>query len=80
MCNIKEGIKIKLKFFFILHIVHASEKRMIASRVDALSRGDTTNGIIKGNSLLTYFPFDLGADQRSRALVPWINSWWTGKK
>ena len=43
---------------------------MIASEVDALSRGDTTKGIMQGNSLITYFPFHLGADQRSRALVP----------
>ena len=41
--------------------------------------GDTTKGIMKGNSLLAYFPFHLGADQRSGGLVSWINSWWTGK-
>ena len=49
---------------------------MIASGVDALSRGDTnTMGIMRGNSLLSYFPFHLGADQRSAELAPWINCW-----
>ena len=47
----------------------------MSSRVDTLSRGDTTKGIMKCNSLLAYVPFNLGTDQWSTKLVPWINSW-----
>ena len=62
----------------ILHMIHVSGKRMIVSGVDALSRRDTTRRVMQGNNLLSYFPFHLDADQRSSALVPWINSWWAG--
>ena len=48
---------------------------MIASGVDALLRGDTYKGVIQLDSLLTYFPFNLGADQRSDTLAPLVNSW-----
>ena len=70
----------ELESDIILHMIHVSGKRMIASGVDTLSREDTTMGIIRGNSLLFYFPFHLGADQRSSELVPWINSFWTGEE
>ena len=66
--------KLELEGDIILHMVHVSRKRMIASGVDALSRGVTAKGVMKGNSLLTYFPFHLGADQRIKSLIPWINS------
>ena len=59
----------------ILHMIHVSGKRMIVSGVDALSRGDTTKGVMQENIMLTYFPFHLGADQRSDTLAPLVNSW-----
>ena len=62
--------KVELEGGIILHIIHVSGKRMIASGVDALSKGDTTKGIMKGNSILTYSPFHLGAHQRSKGIVP----------
>ena len=70
----------ELESDIILHMIHVSGKRMIASGVDALSRENTTMGIIRVNSLLFYFSFHLGADQRSSELVPWINSFWTGEE
>ena len=62
-----------------LHLIYVSRKRTIVSGVGTLSRGDTTKGIMQGNSMLTFFPFHLRADHRSKTLVPWIKSWWTGK-
>lgn len=56
-------------------MTYVSGKKMITSGVDALSRGGTAKGVIKGNSLLTSFPFYLGVDQRNVVLVPWVNSW-----
>ena len=61
-------------------MTHVSGKRMITSGVDALSRDDTTKGVIKGNSLLISFPFHLGVNQLNVVLVPWVNSWWTEEK
>ena len=66
---------LELEGDIILHMIYVSGKRIIASGVDALSRGDTTVGIMRGNYLMSYFPFHLGADQWSAKLVPWINSW-----
>ena len=68
--------KLELESDIILHMIHVSGKRMIASENDALSRGDTTKGVMKGNCLLSHFLFRLGAEQRSTELFPWINSWW----
>ena len=69
--------KLELKGDIILHMIHVSEKKKIASGVDALSRCDTTKSVMKGNCLLSYFPFHLGTYQRSTELLPWINSWWS---
>lgn len=49
--------KVELEGGIILHMIYMSRKRMIASGVDALSREHTTKGVMKRNSLLTYFPF-----------------------
>ena len=59
---------LELKGDIILHMIHVSSKRIIVSGVNALSRGDTTMGIMRGNSSLSYFPFHLGVDQRSSEL------------
>ena len=63
----------------ILHIIHVSGKRTTVSGVDALSKGEMSKGAIQGNSILTYFPFHLAADQRIGALISWVNSRWTGE-
>ena len=70
----------ELEGYIILHMIHVSGKWMIDSRVNTLSREDTTLSITRGNSLLSYFSFHLGAHQRSAELIPWINSWWKGKE
>ena len=72
-------LKLKLEGGTILHMIHIPGKRKIVSGVDALSRGDTIKGIIQGISILTYFPFHLVANQRSEALVPWLDLCWMGE-
>ena len=69
--------KLELEGDIILHMIHVSGKRMIASRVDVLSKRDTTKGVMKENCVLSYFPFHLGSEQRITELLPWINSWWS---
>jgi hypothetical protein len=41
---------------FILHVIHISGKRMKASGVDGLSRGDLTEGMMGGQDPLSYIP------------------------
>ena len=62
--------KLELEGGIILHMIHVPGKRMTASGVDALSSGDTTKGVMKRNSMLTYSPFHLGAHQRIQAIIP----------
>ncbi len=50
---------------FVLHVVHISGKRMKASGVDGLSRGDLTEGMMAGRNPLSFVPFNRGADERS---------------
>ncbi len=47
---------------FILHVIHISGKRMKASRVEGLSRGDLTEGMMGGRDPLSFIPFHKGAD------------------
>ncbi len=47
---------------FILHVIHISGRRMKASRVDGLSWGDLTKGMMAGCDPLSFIPFNKGAD------------------
>jgi hypothetical protein len=66
---------------FVLHVIHISGKRMKASGVNGLSRGDMTEGMMAGCDPLSFIPFDRGADERSGGQVSsWVRSWWQTKK
>jgi hypothetical protein len=41
----------------ILHVLHISGKRMKATRVDSLSRGDHTKGMMSGDNPMSFLPF-----------------------
>jgi len=62
---------------FILHVIHISGTRMIASGIDGLSRGDTTEGIMAGESMLSFVPLHLPANTRCPELITWIQQWYT---
>ena len=60
----------------ILHVLHISGKRMKATGVDGLSRGDHTEGVMAGKDPMSFLPFHLGADIRSQGRVgKWVRSW-----
>ena len=59
----------------IIHLVHISGRRMIVSGVDGLSRGDITKGVMRGEDILSFVLLNLGAHERSPAVVDWIRSW-----
>jgi hypothetical protein len=66
---------------FLLHVIHISGKRMKASGVDGLSRGDLMEGMMGGQDPLSFILFNLGVDERSNGLVSqWVRSWWTTEK
>jgi len=61
---------------FILHLLHISGKRMKATGMDGLSRGDHTEGMMAGEDPMSVLPFHLGADTRSQGRVgKWVRSW-----
>ena len=62
-----------IKIFFI----HVAGSRMIAQGTDGLSRGDLSEGVMKGSKMLTFIPFHLTAFQRSKRLKSWFESWMT---
>ena len=70
---------LEMKGSLIIHLIHISGKRMIESGVDGLSRGDITKGVMRGEDILTFVPLNLGADERSPAVIEWVQSWWTGE-
>ncbi len=56
----------------ILHIIHVSGKRMIATGVDGISRGDHSTGVMDGKDLVSFVPIHLSALERSPNLRPWL--------
>ena len=52
---------------------------MINSGVDGILRGDITKGVMRGDDILSFVPLNLGADERSPAVIEWVQSWWTGE-
>jgi len=67
--------KLEHEHGFVLHVIHISGLRMIASGIDGLSRGDTADGIMGGAPVLSFVPLHLPANERSGALVDWICDW-----
>ena len=58
---------------FILHLLHISGKRMKATGVDGLSRGDHTEGMMAVDDPMSFLPFHQGADSRSHVRVgKWV--------
>jgi len=65
---------------FILHVLHIAGKRMKATGVDGLSRGDLTEGMLTGVDPFLFLPFNQGADEKSKGAVGlWVCSWWRTK-
>jgi hypothetical protein len=44
---------------FVLHVIHISGKRMKASGVDGLLRGNLTEGMMAGKDPLSFIPFKM---------------------
>ena len=59
-----------------LNITHISATRMQACGVDALSRGNTPEGVMVGYKLLAYLPLHLLALERSKDFSIGLNLGW----
>ena len=58
-----------------LTLCHVAGTRMIAQGSDGLSRGNMSEGVMQGRSMLSFVPLHLTASQRQPTLVKWIKSW-----
>jgi hypothetical protein len=65
----------------VLHLIHVSGKRMIAQGTDGLSRGLTSQGVMKGESFLEFIALHQNAFERQgNNLKEWTFSWFQGDK
>ena len=58
-----------------LTLCHVAGTRMIAQGSDGLSRGNMSEGVMQGKSMLSFVPLHLTASQRQPNLVKWIKTW-----
>jgi hypothetical protein len=58
-----------------LVVSHVSGLRMIAEGGDGVSRGILNEGVMAGESMLSFIPLNLPAKERCETLVPWNQGW-----
>lgn len=58
-----------------LHMVHVPGTRMITQGTDGLSRGDLTEGVMTGQSILEFIPLNKSALERQPSVAQWVMSW-----
>jgi len=64
----------------LIHLIHVAGTRMIAQGTDGLSRGDTGEGVMKGQTMLSFVPLHLSCLTRSAKLQDWLTSTFGGKE
>jgi hypothetical protein len=67
--------KLEMVGEFKLHVIHVAGTRMIAQGTDGMSRGDHGSGVMAGLPMISFVPLNLSALERSKELLPWIQSW-----
>ena len=60
-----------------LHFIHVSGTRMITQGSDGLSRGNLSEGVMRGEEMTSFIPLHLSALERSEVLKAWIASWFS---
>ena len=58
-----------------IHVFHVAGTRMIAQGTDGVSRGFLGEGIMSGESMVSFIPIHLTATERSNLLFDWIKDW-----
>jgi hypothetical protein len=64
--------KLEVNHQCLIHVIHVAGTRMIGQGSDGLSRGNLTEGVMTGQSMLSYVPLGKTALERAPALEPWI--------
>lgn len=67
-------LKLEMAGALFLQIIWVAGTRMIEQGTDGLSRGDLSNGVMAGESMLTFVPLNKTAQDRSPALADWFLS------
>jgi hypothetical protein len=67
--------QLALDFSIILHVIHLAGTRMIAQGTNGCSRGVLMEGVMAGQSMLSFIDLDKLATEHSAALLGWIQSW-----
>ena len=60
--------KLELRIGCVFHLIHVSGNRMIAQGTDGTSRGDLGEGVMKGQTMLSFIPLHLTALERCEGL------------
>ena len=62
-----------------IHFIHVAGMRMIAQGSDGLSRGNISEGVMRGDSMESFIPLNKNALDRSKDLSEWLRTWCTDK-
>jgi hypothetical protein len=71
------GLVVRLRLLemmgaLFIRVIWVAGKRMIAQGTDGLSRGDLSNGVMAGDSMLSHVPLNQDAFSRSPKLGEWL--------
>ena len=60
-----------------IHFIHVAGTRMIAQGSDGLSRGNVSEGVMRGTPMADFIPLNETALERSSTLKEWLQTWTT---
>ena len=67
-----------MKYRTKLHFIHVAGTRMIAQGSDGLSRGNLSEGVMRGAVMDLFIPLNETAFERSATLKDWLKFWVSG--
>ena len=67
--------QLSLDYSVILQVIHVAGTRMIAQGTDGCSRGVLMEGVMAGQSMLSFIDLNKSATERSPTLLGWVCSW-----
>ena len=67
--------KLEMQSHCKIHVIHVAGTRMIAQGSDGLSRGNLSEGVMRGLNMKDFVPINKSAFERSPKLKDWLNDW-----
>lgn len=71
--------KLEMESSCKLHVSHVSGTRMIEQGSDGLSRGNLSEGVMRGIDMKEFIPINKTAFERSPSLAAWLDDWTDGE-